>query len=76
MRREPLYMYKYFMKNDFEGMKKYHITDCIECGCCAYNCPGRLPLTHAFKTAKILIMNKEREEKARAEALAKEAEKK
>ena len=76
MRLEPLYMYKYFMKNDFEGMKKYHITDCIECGCCAYNCPGRLPLTHAFKTAKILIMNKEREEKARAEALAKEAEKK
>ena len=69
-------MYKYFEKRDFEGMEKYHITDCIECGCCSYNCPGRMPLTHAFKTAKILIANRQAEEKARAEALAKEAEKK
>jgi electron transport complex protein RnfC len=76
MRLEPVYMYKFFMKNDFEGMQKYHITDCIECGCCSYNCPGKLPLTHSFKTAKILIANRKAEEKARAEALAKEAEKK
>lgn len=70
---EPVYMYKYFEKGDYEGMMKYHITSCIECGCCSFNCPGRLPLTHGFKTAKILIQNKQREEKARAEALAKEA---
>ena len=76
MNLEPLYMYKYFENNDFEGMNQYHITSCIECGSCSYNCPGRLPLTHGFKTAKILIQNKQREEKARAEALAKEAEKK
>ena len=73
---EPVYMYMYFKKNDFENMKKYHILDCFECGSCAYNCPGRMPLTHSFKTAKLLFAAKAAEEKARAEAAkAKEAEK-
>ena len=73
---EPVYMYMYFKKNDFENMKKYHILDCFECGSCSYNCPGRMPLTHSFKTAKLLFAAKAAEEKARAEAeKAKEAEK-
>ena len=48
----------------------------FECGSCSYNCPGRMPLTHSFKTAKLLFAAKAAEEKARAEAAAKEAEKK
>ena len=74
MKLQPLYMYKYFQKGDFENMQKYHILDCFECGSCSYNCPGRLPLTHSFKTAKLLFAAKAAEEKARAEAAAKEAE--
>lgn len=73
MKLQPVYMYKYFQKRDFEKMEKVHILDCIECGCCSYNCPGRLPLTHTFKTAKLLFAAKAAEEKARAEAAAKEA---
>lgn len=74
---EPVYMYMYFKKRDFENMQKYHILDCFECGSCSYNCPGRMPLTHSFKTAKLLFAAKAAEEKARAEAVAaKEAEKK
>ena len=73
---EPVYMYAYFKKGDFENMKNYHILDCFECGSCSYNCPGRMPLTHSFKTAKLLFAAKAAEEKARAEAAAKEAEKK
>ena len=76
MKLEPLYMYKYYQKRDFENMQKYHILDCFECGSCSYNCPGRLPLTHTFKTAKLLFAARAAEEKARAEAAAKEAEKK
>ena len=57
-----------------ENMQKYHILDCFECGSCSYNCPGRLPLTHTFKTAKLLFAARAAEEKARAEAAAKEAE--
>ena len=74
MKLEPVYMYKYFQKRNFEKMQQYHILDCIECGCCSYNCPGRLPLTHTFKTAKLLFAARAAEEKARAEAAAKEAE--
>ena len=74
MKLEPLYMYKYYQKRDFENMQKYHILDCFECGSCSYNCPGRLPLTHTFKTAKLLFAARAAEEKARAEAAAKEAE--
>ena len=55
MKLEPLYMYKYYQKRDFENMQKYHILDCFECGSCSYNCPGRLPLTHTFNTAKLLF---------------------
>lgn len=73
---EPVYMYMYFKKGDFENMKKYHILDCFECGSCSYNCPGRMPLTHSFKTAKLLFAKKAADEKARAEAAAKEAENK
>lgn len=73
---EPVYMYMYFKKGDFENMQKYHILDCFECGSCSFNCPGRMPLTHSFKTAKLLFAAKAAEGKARAEAAAKEAEKK
>lgn len=74
MKLQPVYMYKYFQLGNFEKMEQYHVLDCIECGCCAYNCPGRLPLTHSFKTAKLLFAARAAEEKARAEAAAKEAE--
>ena len=68
MKLEPLYMYKYYQNRDFENMQKYHILDCFECGSCSYNCPGRLPLTHTFKTAKLLFAARAAEEKARADA--------
>jgi len=76
MNLEPVFMYMYYTKRDFENMEKYHITDCFECGSCSYNCPARMPLTHAFKTAKIMFQVKAAKEKAKAEAeAAKEANK-
>ena len=76
MKLEPVFMYMYYSKGDFENMAKYHITDCFECGSCSYNCPARMPLTHAFKTAKLMFQAKQAKEKAKAEAAAaKEANK-
>ncbi len=74
MNLEPVFMYMYYSKSDYENMAKYHITDCFECGSCSYNCPARMPLTHAFKTAKLMFQSKAVAEKAKAEA-AKEASK-
>ena len=76
MRLEPVFMYMYYSKGDFENMEKYHVNDCFECGSCAFNCPARMPLTHAFKTAKLMFQAKAAKEKAAAEAAAaKEAKK-
>ena len=62
-------------RRDFDMLQKYHVTDCFECGSCTYNCPARMPLTHAFKTAKVMIQVRAAKEKAKAEAAAKEAQK-
>ena len=50
----------------------------MECGACTYICPGRLHLTHAFKTGKAKVQAytaalKAREEAEKAKAEAKEA---
>ncbi len=74
MNLEPVFMYMYYSKGDFANMQKYHITDCFECGSCAFNCPARMPLTHAFKTAKIMLQVRAAKEKAKAEAEAKAKE--
>ena len=70
MNLEPVFMYMYYSKGDFANMEKYHILDCFECGSCAFNCPARMPLTHAFKTAKLMFQAKAAKEKAKAEAEA------
>ena len=70
MNLEPVFMYMYYSKRDFENMEKYHILDCFECGSCAFNCPARMPLTHAFKTAKLMFRAKADKEKAKAAAEA------
>ena len=71
MNLEPVFMYMYYSKGDYENMEKYHITDCFECGSCSFNCPARMPLTHAFKTAKLMFQAKAAKEKAKAEKEAK-----
>ena len=51
--------------------------DCMECGACAYICPGRLHLTQTFKTAKQMVKDAAAKRKAAEEAAkAAEAQKK
>ena len=38
-----------------EEMKHVHMMDCIECGCCAYNCPACVPLVLAFRSGKQIV---------------------
>jgi len=39
-------------KKDFNRAKQYNLLDCIECGCCAYECPSKIKLVHSFIFAK------------------------
>ncbi len=80
MNLQPIFMYMYEEKDDVEMLQKLNIMDCVECGSCSYICPGRLHLTHAFKTGKAKVQAyqaalkaKEEAEKAKAEAAAGEA---
>ena len=49
---EPLYLYRYSNAGDLDALKRLHLTDCIECGCCAYACPGKVPLVQGFLAGK------------------------
>lgn len=40
-------------RNRFADLGDYHITDCIECGSCAYVCISHRPLVQFFKRGKL-----------------------
>lgn len=40
----------------FDIASDLHIQDCMECGCCAYNCPSGIPLIQLIKHAKRSIL--------------------
>ena len=79
-------MMKAVLQKDIDRFKALYGTECIECGCCAYVCPAKRPLTQGFKEMKRrikaeLARNAEAERKAEAEKKAEadmkaEAEKK
>ncbi|OIO54237.1 MAG: electron transport complex subunit RsxC [Alphaproteobacteria bacterium CG_4_10_14_0_2_um_filter_63_37] len=59
----------WFAKTDqFERSQEYDLFDCIECGCCAFVCPSRIPLVHYFRYAKSQIWFAEREKRKADEA--------
>ena len=69
IRLEPVFMYKYLMKGNWEAFRdQLHGMDCIECGACTYTCPARLPLTHAFRMGKQQVNNARMAAKLKADA--------
>lgn len=55
MRLEPLYLYRYAGCGNTQELNRLHVTDCIECGCCAFTCPGKLPLVERIRRGKQLV---------------------
>ena len=56
---QPLYIYRYAVCDDVKELKRLHLMDCMECGCCAFTCPGKLPLVEQIRKGKAML----REEK-------------
>jgi electron transport complex protein RnfC len=48
----PCEICRFVKYKNFEKARAYGILDCIECGCCAYACPARIPLVHYLKFGK------------------------
>jgi electron transport complex protein RnfC len=57
-------MYWFSRAKNFGKTQEYHIFDCIECGCCSFVCPSRIPLVQYFRFAKSEIWAREREKNA------------
>lgn len=51
----PLFIRMNAEKRRWEAAQRLHVTDCIECGCCNYICPARLPLVQTFRAAKFAL---------------------
>lgn len=56
----PTDLYKYAAHKDFDKAKASGVLDCIECGCCAYGCPAKIPLVHYLKYGKSEIWRRSR----------------
>ena len=54
MHLQPLYLYRYTKLGRVPQLDKFHLMDCIECGCCSYICPGQLPLVQTIRAGKKL----------------------
>ena len=52
MRLRPLYLYRNEACGNLQELERLHLMDCIECGCCSYVCPGKLPLVERVRAGK------------------------
>ena len=50
MHLQPLYLYRFADRR--RELARLNLFDCIQCGCCSYICPAKLPLTEQFVAAK------------------------
>ena len=71
----PFLFAAYGEVNNTDALKRYHVKDCIECGCCSYVCTGKVPLIARIRAGKARVAIAEAEEKEKAaKAAAKGAE--
>ena len=45
-------MYRYQLAGRTKELQRLNVLDCIECGSCAFTCPGKLPLVETFRKGK------------------------
>lgn len=56
----PNYLALYVRKAMYDDAEKIHLFNCIECGCCSYVCPARIPLAHYMQVGKNEINSRRR----------------
>jgi electron transport complex protein RnfC len=50
---------------DYESAEALNVLDCIECGCCAFECPAHRPLVQHMRRGKARAMARRKAEEAR-----------
>ena len=51
----PTTLARLVKKERWDSLKDYSVMDCIECGCCSYVCPSKIPLVHYIKLGKLQV---------------------
>ena len=55
MELRPLQFAKLAKAQDWEGMKKRNVMDCMECRCCDFICSSKIPLVSYIKAGKAAV---------------------
>jgi len=53
----PTQLAKLVKYNKLEEAEEWGALDCVECGCCQYICPAKIPLVHWIRLGKKLVTN-------------------
>ena len=55
MHLAPVFISQAVRQNELRKLPKLHPEDCMECGCCSYICPARIPLVELVRQAGQLL---------------------
>lgn len=55
MHLQPNSMMKAVKSGDTEALIDLGVMNCMECGCCSFGCPARIPLVQYFRLGKIQV---------------------
>lgn len=56
----PTQLMKYVKYDNLAKAENWGILDCVECGCCQYICPAKIPLVHWLRIGKNKISSEKR----------------
>lgn len=55
MHLTPTFIARAIRRGELHKLPKFHPEDCLECGCCSYICPARIPLLELVRQARTLL---------------------
>jgi len=64
MNLAPTQLAKFVQFDHLAEAENWGILDCVECGCCQYSCPAKIPLVHWIRQGKNKIISLKRQKKA------------
>ena len=53
----PLEYVKRVKKEEYKALLDFNIGACMDCGCCTYECPAKIPIGHYIKVGKDYVPN-------------------
>lgn len=60
----PTQLAKFVKFDKLAEAENWGVTDCVECGCCQYTCPSKIPLVHWIRLGKNKVLSLKRKKSA------------